>query len=584
MTSHQEQPNKVSEDFLDITVPAEASCNPNSESSKLVAEGEDKSPSDPKAIVIDAKGGGYAPVDQVKEIIGEDTREAAPILLASLCAVGALEGADMALLPAVFYALQEDLGLEITSLATMSLIQGVTGSVVSPFWGIMADRGIMQRKTIIISGCILQGLVTMILACVDDFILMTLLRALNGVFLASLRPIANGVIADVTSETRRGKVFGFVQLSTSVGLMLGGLIGTPMSTISILGIQGWRVAFVLIGGLSIAVGAFTALTMKEPPRETSSGLDSKARGAFSEEAMKLLSYFRMPTFCALIFQGWFGGVPWNAMAYTTLFYQVGGLSSEAAATLTAAGTAAGAAGGLLGGMIGDRLSKAFPNHGRPLTAQISVMAGIPVAYMTFMVHPPSDQTAAYIYYLSLVLFMGLTATWCGVGVNLPILTEIVRPEGRATILAWEAALESTFATILGNSMVGFLAASFGYKLQSGMKADHVADEESRAALGKALTLTCFVPWIICWFAYSLLHWSYPRDLRSARLDRQKTAEEQQRRTKKLEGFEKDETPEVDSSKDDKVLEEVLVKDSPTSPQIDESVAVTENCESTSVSI
>ena len=55
--------------------------------------------------------------------------------------------------------------------------------------------------------------------------------------------------------------------------------------------------------------------------------------------------------------------------------------------------------------------------------------------------------------------------------NLPILTEIagsffntqppssvilsvhkVRPEGRSTILAWESALESTFAAILGNAM------------------------------------------------------------------------------------------------------------------------------------
>jgi len=125
--------------------------------------------------------------------------------------------------------------------------------------------------------------------------------------------------------------------------------------------------------------------------------------------------------------------------------------------------------------------------------------------------------------LSLVVFLGLTASWCGVGVNLPILTEIVRPEGRSTILAWEAALESTFATILGNAMVGFLAETvFGYKLADAQGAgggQHVADVASRKALGKALTLTCFVPWIICWLAYTMLHWSYPADLRRVRRER-----------------------------------------------------------------
>ena len=52
---------------------------------------------------------------------------------------------------------------------------------------------------------------------------MTLLRALNGALLASLRPVASGIIADVTSEQRRGKVYGVVQFCTNIGLMAGKL-------------------------------------------------------------------------------------------------------------------------------------------------------------------------------------------------------------------------------------------------------------------------------------------------------------------------------------------------------------------------
>ncbi|CAE7466129.1 norA [Symbiodinium natans] len=452
-----------------------------------------------------------------------EIREAGPLLLTSLCLVSALEGADMALLPAVFYALQTDLGLHLNDLATMTLIQGVTSSAVAPFWGIIADRGIMKRKTIIIMGCILQGLVTMMLSVVDQMVGMTLLRALNGALLASLRPVANGVIADVTSEQRRGKVYGFVQLCANVGLMAGGLIGTPLSTQLVWGWQGWRISFIGIGSLSVLVGLFAACTMTEPERENS-GKSAKERGALRQELGKLLSYFRMPTFCALIFQGWFGSIPWNAMGYSTLFYQVGGIGDAKAAILAAVGQASGAIGGLLGGLIGDRLSKCCPMHGRPFTAQVSVLCGIPVAYCIFMIEPPEGEAAFY-YYMGLTTFMGLTATWCGVGVNLPILTEIVRPEGRSTILAWEAALESTFAAILGNAMVGFLAQNvFGYKIDEAHK-DAVSDPESRRALGKALTLTCFTPWLICWLAYTLLHWSYPKDLKRVRDEKMKDRKE-----------------------------------------------------------
>jgi len=99
----------------------------------------------------------------------EEVKSAGPLLLMSLCMVSALEGADMALLPAVFFALQEDLGMHLTDLATMTLIQGVCGCLSAPFWGIIADRGIMKRKHIIIMGCVLQGVITILLAFVDQF-------------------------------------------------------------------------------------------------------------------------------------------------------------------------------------------------------------------------------------------------------------------------------------------------------------------------------------------------------------------------------------------------------------------------------
>eukprot|EP00446_Apocalathium_sp_SHHI-4_P044649 CAMPEP_0177384200 /NCGR_PEP_ID=MMETSP0368-20130122/49560_1 /TAXON_ID=447022 ORGANISM="Scrippsiella hangoei-like, Strain SHHI-4" /NCGR_SAMPLE_ID=MMETSP0368 /ASSEMBLY_ACC=CAM_ASM_000363 /LENGTH=69 /DNA_ID=CAMNT_0018848839 /DNA_START=20 /DNA_END=226 /DNA_ORIENTATION=+ len=69
----------------------------------------------------------------------------------------------------------------------------------------------------------------MILAGVDSLWVMFVLRALNGVFLASLRPIAHGIVADTTVETNRGKVFGAMQVAMNVGTMGGTLIGTNLA-------------------------------------------------------------------------------------------------------------------------------------------------------------------------------------------------------------------------------------------------------------------------------------------------------------------------------------------------------------------
>mmetsp|Transcript_78735 Transcript_78735/g.197832 ORF Transcript_78735/g.197832 Transcript_78735/m.197832 type:complete len:614 (-) Transcript_78735:391-2232(-) len=454
--------------------------------------------------------------------------------LSMLCLVGGLEGADGVLLPCVFFALQHDLGLSLNNLAVMSMVQALSSNFAGPVWGTFADRGIMTRRSIIVLGCVLQGLITMVLAGVDDLTPMILLRSLNGVMLASLRPIANGIIADVTSESNRGKVFAGVQLAMNVGTMMGTLVGTNLARRTVFGLHGWRVAFMIIGGASIFVGILARLFLDEVPRaakgqqgeESSKGGAKRSRWeALKTEFRELSVYLRMPSFAVLVIQGCFGTVPWNALGYKTLFFQLSGITDFQASLIDVFSQVAGSMGGILGGVIGDSLSRCSPNHGRPLTAQISVMAGIPVAWFLFMAHPPAS--GAFAYYLLLMVTLGLTATWCGVGVNLPILSQIVREDRRATIFAWEGTLEHTTSIIFGNTMVGVLAQNvFGYDLAAAKTDISAGNEENTKALGTALMLVSFFPWMLCFVCYSFLHWSYSRDMRWLRAQEQ---EAEQRR-------------------------------------------------------
>eukprot|EP00928_Gymnodinium_smaydae_P058000 TRINITY_DN4120_c0_g5_i1.p1 TRINITY_DN4120_c0_g5~~TRINITY_DN4120_c0_g5_i1.p1 ORF type:complete len:491 (+),score=60.28 TRINITY_DN4120_c0_g5_i1:166-1638(+) len=441
-------------------------------------------------------------------------KEAPRRLLFLLCLCAAIEGSDMVLLGSTAYALQRDIGLTMNNLAFMTLLQALSMAALAPFWGVLADRRVMQRKTIIILGAVAQGFLTIALSTVEHLPLMAFLRALNGGMLASLRPVANGIVADVASESQRGKAFGWIGLSMNLGSCLGSLIATPMSTSTILGMQGWRVAYIGLGGASILVGMLTLALMSEPPREGNIDMAGRKgkRRAMLEEIQRFCSYFSKMTFCVLVIQGMFGCVPWNALSYQTVFFQLSGLTSFQAAVLPALQQSSAAVGSLLGGFIGDRMGRKCPLHGRAFTAQVSVAAGIPVAALIFNVVPSKD--VAFLYYVVLSICLGLFATWTPAAANLPMLSQIVDSDGRAAIMAWQSALEGSWGAIFGNVAVGVLAQNvFGYDISSIQEGSGL-DPANMRALGYALTFTSIVPWLICLTAYSALHWSYPRDLKA----------------------------------------------------------------------
>merc|ERR1719401_692081 len=109
-----------------------------------------------------------------------------------------IEGADTQLLGASMKALQEDLNLQLMDISYMTMSQLVCTNLAAPFWGILADRGVLRRRTILLVGALGQGLVTILLAFVTDMLPLVFLRALNGALLAALRPISNGIVADMT--------------------------------------------------------------------------------------------------------------------------------------------------------------------------------------------------------------------------------------------------------------------------------------------------------------------------------------------------------------------------------------------------
>jgi len=293
----------------------------------------------------------------------------------------------------------------------------------------------------------------------------------------------------------------------------------PMASQEIGGVQGWRVAFVVVGSASIGVSAFVAAVMEEPLRCKIEGVGETGCGAVAHEAHSLLQFFRIPSFCVLLIQGIFGTIPWSVMGFATLFFQLTGISDHQAAILSGAHTLAGAAGNILGGLVADALAFRYLLHGRPLSAQITVACGIPVIYMMFWGVPPGEGTFGM--YFGLSIAFGLLGSWAQSGTNFPVLAHIVPAQARTRVMAWECALENSVANAIGPLVVSLLAErSFGYSFGDQLEATfpeqgaaRSRDIPSARALGKALATTICIPWALCFVAYSFLHWSYPRDAR-----------------------------------------------------------------------
>lgn len=97
----------------------------------------------------------------------------------------------------------------------------------------------------------------------------------NGLGLALLVPCCQSLIADLHPPDARGRAFGTLQLTASLGGMMGGVFATNMGGAAPFGMEGWRAAFHCVAALSLAVGVWRCAarswhtpSVQAPPRKS----------------------------------------------------------------------------------------------------------------------------------------------------------------------------------------------------------------------------------------------------------------------------------------------------------------------------
>merc|ERR1711992_77912 len=423
------------------------------------------------------------------------------------------EGMDIVLIGASQQAFFRDVeGWDLWAHGPLGMVQGIFQNMGAIVWGIMADRGFMSRRKILCFAAAVQGLCTLTLAFISSIPPMWPIRMANGFFLAALRPISNGIVADLAPEIHQGHYFGLMQGLFSLGMSGTGMIVGPLAEVEydipVFGLQrGWRIAFAIVSSFAIMASFLALSIMPEVPAPelTEEQKQQPVCKMMGEEIQTMVKFLKYPSFVLMILQGIFGSIPWLVLGNLNLYARLCGFEKWTLFWLGVPGFF-GVAGGFIGGLVSDFLVTKIGYRGRPLTAMLTVGFGIPLQFMLWYGIPPGSAFNTLWVFMAINVLFNLFANWAQPGCNFPVLGQIVTGKDRNKVMCWEMAFENTMATIIGSNAVPLVIQAFG---SDKITYDGQPDLEQARTLGLSQTIVICIPWMICFAVYSLLLWSFP---------------------------------------------------------------------------
>ncbi|GAB4848883.1 hypothetical protein Ancab_003693 [Ancistrocladus abbreviatus] len=442
------------------------------------------------------------------------------LILINLAAI--MERADENLLPAVYKEVSEAFNVGPSDLGYLTFMRNFVQGLSSPLAGVLVIHH--DRPTVLAIGTVFWALSTAAVGASQHFAQVAFWRAINGVGLAIVIPALQSFIADSYLDGVRGVGFGMLSLVGNLGGIGGGVVATIMAGHQYWGLPGWRFAFIMMAILSTLIGFLVFMFVVDPRRthntkeaaERSVLIDRNKGSSASlwmESWTAMKAVMKVQTFQVIVLQGLVGSLPWTAMVFFTMWFELIGLSNKASAALLSIFAMGASMGGLLGGAIADRMSHLYPHSGRIICAQFSAFMGIPFSWYLLTVIPQAESSW-YTFAVTL-FFMGLTISWNGTACNGPMFAEVVPAKHRTMIYAFDRAFEGSFSSFAA-PLVGILAENmYGYNPKYVRPGSGSAKEA--LALSRGLLAMMAVPFGLCSLLYSPLYLTFKRDRENARV-------------------------------------------------------------------
>lgn len=423
---------------------------------------------------------------------------------------GCAHGAIDQLLPACFKSLERDMGFTPRALGAVSSASRISHVLTCPVWGFIIDC--CGRRRIFSFTALGWGFSAGTLLYITQKWQLVFAMCALGIFMAAMGPLSQKVIAQEVPEDNRGRSFGMLHFFQSFGRVLSLTITTSVSGFMLWEIQGWRHAFAGFGLLSILMGILLASCITDCPQQRKLREERGQWFSFHDTAY----VFSNGSVWVMLLMGILNGVPRSALHFSTMYFQYCSIPDWWASFIVSSSWIAAMVVAPVIGCVGDYIHSKYPYHGRQFLAQVCIVARC-VLMAVMLAFVPREADSLWIF-LVLAILIGFLAGWPGVGVNRPILTEIVKPQHRATTFALVSCLEGVGAAVLGAPIVGYLSENiFGYVKLAHGKNPHKTSEEARLKNARAISLSmlCMTvgPWVLNVLAYSILHMTYKFDSR-----------------------------------------------------------------------
>jgi len=336
---------------------------------------------------------------------------------------------------------------------------------------IYADR---SNRVKLISLCIvIWSIMTVLCGFATGFLTLLLFRVGVAIGEAGCTPAATSIIGDYFTENKRAKALATYSMGAMLGAILANLLGGPIaqmqgadvglwissiglgnvfSAIDWVNLEGWRIAFVVIGLPGVLVATIVLLTVKEPPRGHTDVENVEQTKNHWTDAFKELKH--KPSF-------WWATAGASMVAFTSygmavfqapfLMREHGLNVSETALYFGAPLAFFGAIGTFLGGYLTEKLTPRFSNA-TALVPAIGLLISVPFFIGVFYF---DDLTTIFICW-----GVALLAKYTYLSSIYTIGQGVVSARNRATTIAITLLSLALIGNGIGPYFVGFMSDSF----------------------------------------------------------------------------------------------------------------------------
>lgn len=338
------------------------------------------------------------------------------LAVALLWPVALLNYLDRQLLAAMKFSVMADIP-DVASEANWGFMLGQfkwVYAVLSPVGGYLADK--FSRRFTVALSLFAWSAVTWWTGQVTTYHELLWARTWMGVSEAFYIPAALALIADYHTGATRSRAVGVHQMAIYCGVILGGFGGYAAEAPDL----GWRTTFAAIGLVGIAYALPLVVFLRDAPR--AAAVPAARPGpvvalrelATNPSFILLVLVFTLPAIAGWVVRDWMPAILKDRFA-------IGQGTAGVSATLYV--NVAALAGAFLGGWAADRAAEST-RKGRVYVSAVGIGLLIPAL---FGIGNAGSLAVA-------VAFLVLFGLGWGVfdGNNMPILSQIVRPELRAT--------------------------------------------------------------------------------------------------------------------------------------------------------